>query len=182
MIKSTTPIACKSKLWDALDILLNKSEQEMISFIAEFRDEFETLPILDIAFSLGMNGLNEYSEISETSNTLFGGESKIIAGHKTPIHVRGSIIYNEYLKTHKLLKKYPTIKEGEKLKFIYLKSNPLRSNVISFPSIVPTELNIEQYIDYDLQFEKSFLNPLKVLLDIVGWKTEETNSLEAFFK
>jgi len=182
MIKSSTPGACREKLWEALDILLNKDEETMISFIEAFRQEFRTLPILDIAFPRGMNGLEEYSEEGNTSDALFDIEKFTTPGSRTPIHVRGAITYNEVLRSKKLLKKYPTIKQGEKLKFIYLKEpNIIRSHVISLPGVVPTELNLESMIDYDLQFSKSFLEPLKVLLDLIGWKTEHINSLDAFF-
>jgi len=182
MIKSSTPAACREKLWEALDILLNKNEETMIDFIEQFRKDFRTLPILDIAFPRGMNNLEEYSEEGNTSESLFDEEKFTTAGNKTPIHVRGAIVYNELLRSKKLSKKYPTIKEGEKLKFIYLKQpNIIRSNVISLPQIVPTEFGLEKIIDYDLQFEKSFLEPLKVLLNLIDWKTEQTNTLEAFF-
>jgi DNA polymerase elongation subunit (family B) len=182
MIKSSTPAACREKLWEALDILLNKNEETMIDFIEQFRKDFRTLPILDIAFPRGMNNLEEYSEEGNTSESLFDEEKFTTAGNKTPIHVRGAIVYNELLRSKKLSKKYPTIKEGEKLKFIYLKQpNIIRSNVISLPQIVPVEFGLEKIIDYDLQFEKSFLEPLKVLLNLIDWKTEQTNTLEAFF-
>ena len=182
MIKSSTPGACREKLWEALDILLNKNEEEMITFIEAFRKEFRTLPILDIAFPRGMNGLEKYSEESESSESLFNEETYTTHGNHTPIHVLGAITYNEVLRTKKLLKKYPTIKEGEKLKFIYLKEpNVYRSHVISLPGVVPTELNLEKVIDYEKQFDKSFLDPLKVLLDLIGWKTEHINTLESYF-
>ncbi len=169
MIKSSTPAACREKLWEALDILLNKDEETMIDFIEKFRKDFRTLPILDIAFPRGMNNLEEYSAEGNTSESLFDVDAFITPGEKTPVHVRGAIVYNETLRTRKLLKKYPTIKEGEKLKFIYLKEpNIIRSNVISLPQIVPVEFGLEKMIDYDLQFEKSFLEPfLKKIFNII---------------
>lgn len=98
------------------------------------------------------------------------------------MHVRGSLMYNHLLKTNKLDKKYQMIKEGEKIKFIYLKEpNTIRSNVISFPNSIPKEFDIHKYIDYNTQFDKSFVEPLKIILDSIGWKTEKVSSLEDFF-
>jgi hypothetical protein len=100
----------------------------------------------------------------------------------TPIHVRGAIVYNHFLKQYKLDKKYPLIQEGEKLKFTYLKvPNHFKESVVSFPGRLPKEFNLQEYIDYDTQFDKSFLEPIKVILDCIDWKTEKTNSLDSFF-
>lgn len=171
MIKSSTPSACRRKLTDALDVLMNGTEDDMIKFIDDFREEFKTLPIPEIAFPRGVNGIKKYSG----TNTMF-------IKH-TPIHVRGSILYNHLLKEYGIEKDYQAIHEGEKIKFIYLKEpNKVRSNIIAFPQILPKELELENDIDFDLQFEKSFLEPLKVILNIIGWEAEKTNSLADFFK
>jgi hypothetical protein len=96
--------------------------------------------------------------------------------------VKGALLYNYYLNKLSLDKKYPKIQEGEKLKFTYLKQpNPINDTVISYPSRLPPEMNLDKYIDYDLQFEKTFLDPIKIILDCIGWKPEKTNSLDAFF-
>ena len=100
----------------------------------------------------------------------------------TPIHVRGAILYNHYLKEMKLDKKYPMIQEGEKLKFTYLKlPNHFKEDVISYPSRIPPEFGLDDYINYDVQFDKAFLEPIKVILNCMGWKTEKNNSLMDFF-
>ena len=170
MIKSSTPSACRQKLLESVDFMLNKTESEMIQFIESFRKEFKTLSEAEISFPRGVNGIEEYTE------------SKSLFKKGTPIHVRGSIIYNHLIKTNKLTKKYPLIQEGEKIKFIYLKEpNMIRSNVISFHQLLPKELDVCQYIDYDTQFQKSFVEPLKIILDCIGWKTEKKASLESFF-
>ena len=96
--------------------------------------------------------------------------------------MRGVLLYNHLLKTHKLTKKYQSIRESEKIKFAYLKEpNPIHENVISVSTHLPKEFKLEQYIDYDLQFDKSFLQPIKNILDVIGWKTENRGSLESFF-
>ena len=170
MIKSSTPAYCRKIMWEAIDIVLNKSEDDMIVMIETYRQEFRQQAISDIAFPRGVNGLEKFAD------------AKAIFGKGTPIHVRGSLLYNDLIKRKKLDKTYPMIMEGEKIKFVYLKEpNTIQSNVISFPTIVPKELDIEKYIDYDLQFEKSFLEPLKIILDSINWKTEHVSSLEDFF-
>lgn len=170
-VKSSTPSACREKLKEALSIILNKTENDIINFIDDFRKEFKTLPAGEIAFPRSVNGLEKYK-----------GAGGKIYGDKTPIHVRGSLIYNHRIKTNKLDKKYELIKEGEKIKFIYLKEpNTMQSDVISFSNMLPEELDIVQYIDYDLQFEKSFVEPLKIILDCIGWKSKHVSSLAEFF-
>jgi hypothetical protein len=100
----------------------------------------------------------------------------------TPIHVKGAILYNHNLKQKNLTKKYQLIQEGEKVKFTYLKMpNPFKDTVISYPSRLPKEFELQEYIDYDMQFDKAFLEPIKVILDCMGWKTEKTSSIEDFF-
>ncbi len=170
MIKSSTPAYCRKILWEAIDIIINKTEDDMIGMIETYRQEFRHQAISDIAFPRGVNGLEKFADAAA------------IFGKGCPIHVRGSLLYNNLIQRKKLDKTYPLIMEGEKIKFIYLKEpNTIQSNVISFPTIVPKELDIEKYVDYDLQFEKSFLEPLKIILDSINWKTEHVSSLEDFF-
>ena len=142
----------------------------MQDFIEKFRAEFKTLPPEEISFPRGCNGLNNYSD----SATLYK--------KGTPIHVKGAILYNHYLKEKNLTKKYPSIQEGEKLKFTYLKMpNPFKDTVISYPGRLPKEFGIDQYIDHDTQFEKTFIEPLQAILTCIGWSTEKRSTLEDFF-
>lgn len=171
MIKSSTPAFCRKIMWEAIDVVLNKTEDEMIAMIEKYRTEFKKQPIAEIAFPRGVNGLQKFTD------------AKMIYAKGCPIHVRGSLIYNSLIKRNNLEKEYPMIQEGEKIKFIYLKEpNTIQSNVISFPTIVPKELGLEKYVDYDLQFEKSFVEPIKIVLDSIGWKTERVASLADFFR
>jgi DNA polymerase elongation subunit (family B) len=168
MIKSSTPGVCRKKLLETIPILLNNTEKEMIDFISSFRKEFKLLAPEDIAFPRGVNGIDKYS--GKSPNILF------IKG--TPIHVRGSLVFNRAINRLGLEKKYEEIKNGEKIKFVYLKEpNIFQSNVISFPSIMPKEFDISKFIDYNTQFDKAFLEPLKVILNTVGWKTEKSLGL-----
>jgi len=170
MIKSSTPSAIRERMWDAVALMMTGTENDIQTFIKKFREEFKTLPPEEISFPRGLNGLNTYSD----SVTLYK--------KGTPIHVRGAILYNHNLKLLGLEKKYPLIQDGEKLKFTYLKlPNHFKEDVVSYPSRIPPEFGLDDYIDYDVQFDKAFLDPIKVILDCMGWKAEKTNSLEAFF-
>jgi DNA polymerase elongation subunit (family B) len=170
MIKSSTPAAIREKMRKSIDIMINGTESDIHKFIEDFRNEFKQLPAEDISFPRGLNGLKEYSD----NVTLYK--------KGTPIHVKGAILYNTKLKAMKLDKKYALIQEGEKIKFTYLKQpNPMKDTVISYPNRLPVEFGLQEFIDYDMQFNKAFLEPIKVILDCMNWTTEQQNSLESFF-
>ena len=170
-VKSSTPASCRQMLKDALKIVMTKTEDDMISFIDSFRNQFNKLPPEEISFPRSVNDVDKY----KSSSTLYN--------KGTPIHVRGAILYNSLIKEKNLDKKYAKIQNGEKIKFCYLKlPNPIRENVISYIQEFPKELGLDKYIDYDLQFNKSFLEPMKVILDAIGWKTKHVINLESFFQ
>jgi DNA polymerase elongation subunit (family B) len=170
MIKSSTPSAIREKMKAAIKLMMTGTEQEVQDFIANFRKEFRTLPAEEISFPRGLNGLNTYSD------------PVMLFKKGTPIHVRGAIVYNHNLKQLGLTKKYPLIQEGEKLKFTYLKMpNHFKNDVVSFPGRIPKEFELDNYIDYDVQFDKAFLEPIGVILKCMNWSAEKTNSLEDFF-
>jgi len=169
-IKTSTPAPCRKKIKEALNLIMTGSEDDVIKFIDNFRMTFKKLPPEEVSFPRSVNNINKW----RSTATLY------LKG--TPIHVRGAILFNHYIKENKLSNKYASINNGEKIKFCYLKKpNIIQENVISFIQDFPRELNIESYVDYDLQFEKSFLEPLKVILDCIGWKSEKRGSLEDFF-
>ena len=170
MIKSSTPSAIREKMRLAIKLMVNGTQDDIHRFIGDFRKEFKKLPVEEISFPRGLNGLNNYSDAA----TLYK--------KGTPIHVKGAILYNHNLKQKNLTKKYPLIQEGEKVKFTYLKMpNPFKDTVISYPSRLPKEFDLQEYIDYDMQFDKAFLEPIKVILDCMKWTTEKTSSIEDFF-
>ena len=171
MIKSSTPAAIREKMRESIKIMMQGTEEDIHAFIADFKETFKQLPPEDISFPRGMNGLKEYSD------------SVSLYKKGTPIHVKGAILYNTRLKALKLEKKYPLIQEGEKIKFTYLKMpNPIKDTVISYPSRLPQEFGLHEFIDYDVQFNKAFLDPIKVVLDCMNWSTEKINTLESFFE
>jgi DNA polymerase elongation subunit (family B) len=169
-VKSSTPAPCRSKIKEALNVIMNADEDAAQQFIAKFRDQFKELPIEDISFPRGCNNLNKWSNPAT------------VYTKGTPIHVRGALLYNFHIKKNKLTHKYPLIQDGEKIKFVYLKTpNKINENVISYFQTFPTELGLDRQVDYDLQFEKSFLEPLKVIMDAIGWKPEKIATLEFLF-
>ena len=166
MIKSSTPAPVREKMKTALQIMMKGTESDMHTFIEDFRTKFKKLNVEDISFPRGINGLKEY------------GNKTTIYSKGTPIHVRGALLYNKYLEEKGLSKKYPLIQEGEKIKFTYLKTpNIFKENVVSFPGRLPPEFGLQDCIDYNMQFNKTFLEPIKVILDCMDWSTERTNSL-----
>lgn len=168
--KSSTPSACRALLTKAVDLIINTDEQTVIDFIEKSREEFPTHKVEEISFPRGVNNLAKYSCPSD------------IIKKGCPIHARGTLMYNHFLKQLGLQKKYEKIKSGEKIKFLYLKlPNPAKQNVIAFTNTLPEEFGLHEYIDYDMQFEKSFLEPLKLILNAIDWKSEKTASLEDFF-
>jgi DNA polymerase elongation subunit (family B) len=170
MVKSSTPSAIREKMKKSIKIMMQGTENDIHEFIADFKVNFKQLPVEDISFPRGLNGLKDYAD------------SVIMYKKGTPIHVKGAILYNHYLVKMGLDKKYPKIQEGEKVKFTYIKQpNPFKDMVISYPGRLPVEFGLQEYIDYDLQFEKAFIEPIKVVLDCMGWSTEKRNSLESFF-
>jgi len=169
-IRSSTPEPCRKSLKKSFDIIVNGTQDDVIEYIEKFKNEFSTLPAEDIAFPRSVKGLEKYAD------------SSTIYRKSTPIHVKGSLIYNKMLKTKKLSKKYPIIKEGEKIKFVYLiDPNPTGDKVIAMLNTLPKEFELEKYIDYKLQFEKSFLEPLEGILHAIGWESEKKTTLDNFF-
>ena len=168
--RSSTPAYFRDKLYAAFKIIIGKTNDELIDFINDVRTETRNRHYSDVAFPRGCNNLAKYRHPTE------------IYQKGTPIAVRGALLYNHYVKKYKVENKHPLIQEGEKIKFMYLKTpNPLHENVISFFGELPKEFGIEKYVDYQTQFEKSFLEPLKNVLQCIGWTHEKTITISSFF-
>ena len=168
-VKSSTPAPCRIKIREALKVIMNKDENALIKFIDEFRTHFKKLPPEEVAYPRSCNNLTKYSS------------TKDIFQKGCPIHVRGALLYNHMLKKKKL-SKYQQIHDGDKIKFIKLKEpNPLHQDVISFIGVLPKEFELHQYIDYDNQFDKSFLEPLRFIVNAINWSFERQSTLDSFF-
>ena len=169
-VKSSTPAPCRKMIKDALELMMTGTEDDVINFIETSRNSFNNLSPEEVSFPRTASDITKF--LCPSSMYRKG----------TPIHVRGAILFNHLIKEKKLDKKYAKIQNGEKIKFCYLKvPNPIKENVISYIQEFPKEFGLDKYIDYELQFNKSFLDPMKAILDSIGWKVEKTVSLESFF-
>ena len=169
-IKSSTPEICRNALRDIFKVIISGDEGSTQRAVQSFKSKFNLASIEEISFPRGV------SDIVKWKN------NATIYGKGTPIHVRGSLLYNYYVKQAKLEKKYPAIKNGEKIKFCYLKlPNSMRENVISFPDYMPIELDLEKYVDYEKQFSKTFIDPIEPIFAAVGWSVEPRATLDEFF-
>jgi DNA polymerase elongation subunit (family B) len=169
-VKSSTPEVCRGRIRQAIKLIMTKGEDELQAFVADFKKEFYQMTAEQISFPRSCNNLIKYKH----------GSNIFIKG--TPIHVKGALIYNHQLKQFKLHKKYPLIQEGDKIKFLKLvEANPFKFDVISYVTKLPSEFKLQEYIDYDIMFQKTFLDPMSFILNSIGWEYEKTASLEDFF-
>ena len=168
--KSSTPQWVRKKLTEVLKVVMNGTEEEVWDFVETARKEFRNLPVEEIASPRGCNNLAQYSDPTH------------IYGKGTPIHVRGALLYNHLLKKKNVHKRYENVKNSDKIHFTYLTvPNPINENVISFINVLPREFELTNYIDYDMQFDKSFIEPLKNIITLIGWNVEPVASLDSFF-
>jgi DNA polymerase elongation subunit (family B) len=169
-VKSSTPAPCRQMIKDGLKVIMSGTEDEMIEYIESCRTKFKSLPPEEISFPRSVSNVIKYKG---THNIYEKG---------TPMHVRGALLFNHYVKERKLDKKYAYIQNGEKIRFCYLKNpNPIRENVISFIQDFPKELDLVRFVDYETQFNKAFLDPVKAILNAIGWSDEKKITLESFF-
>ena len=164
--RSSTPHVVRSKLKQAISIIMTGTEDELVSFVEDFRKEFMNLPVSDVAYPRGCNNLTTYQD------------PVTIWKKSTPIAVKGALVYNHFISKWNLENKYVSIREGDKVKFVNLKKeNPFGCNVISFPGAVPKEFELEKYTDYRKQFETAFIDPLATILSHIGWHHERRTTL-----
>ena len=169
-IKSSTPEVVRDKFKKAFNLIISGTEAETQKFIQDFRNEFRTLAPEQVAFPRRVSNITDWHD------------HKTIYKKSCPIHVRGSLLFNKHLKYNKLQQQYELITNGSRIKFCYLKlPNPIKENVIAFQDALPKELKLHNYIDYDLQFDKTFIEPLNLILNSIGWSAEEQTTLEDFF-
>ncbi len=187
-VKSSTPAPCRDKLKEALKIIMNGDEKTLNTFIQEFREEFMTLPPEEIAYPRSVNGVEKYTDNAQNTYNIESGETIQYGFFKSraPIHVKGAILYNHLVDKNKLSNKYPYILEGEKISWLYLKEpNAYQSSAFSFITKMPKELDLHKFIDYNLQYEKSFIEPLKFITDKIKWAIDGSygsqGTLEDFF-
>ena len=169
-VRSSTPGVCRDKFKKIFKIILEEGEEATQKFIADFKKEFKSLDPEDISFPRGCKGMDKW------------GDRKEIYIKACPIHVRGALLYNHHVRLNGLEQRYEMINNGEKIKFCYLKTpNHIKENVIAFTSVLPKELDLHRFVDYNKMYDKSFVEPITHLLEAVGWDVEPKATLEAFF-
>lgn len=169
IVRSSTPEAIRDSLREAVKVAITRDEQELQEYIRGARAKFDQLPAEEIAFPRGVSNLDKYQSVE-------------IYGKGTPLHVRAALLYNHYLKEYKLTSKHETIREGDKIKYLYLKvPNSIKENCIGFIGKLPTEFNLKEYVDYDTMWDKSFIEPLNGIIEGMGWKTKPEASLAGLF-
>ena len=169
-VRSSTPESCRNALKEAFKIMMNGTEEDVINYIETFKTKFKSLPTEEVSFPRSVKGLAKYHDAAS------------IYQKSTPIHVKGSLIYNKMLQNKRLTRKYPKIQEGEKIKFAYLKEpNPTGDTVIAMLNALPDEFELKPYIDYEKQFSKSFLDPIIGILNVIGWEHERKTNIMSFF-
>ena len=169
-VRSSTPKIVRENLKKAYGVLLREGEKALREFIDNFEKEFRQLPFEDVSFPRGCRFIKKWESASD------------IYKKGTPIHVRGALLYNKLIEEKKLTKKYNNVFEGDKIKFCYMKlPNPLRENVFAVPMVLPPELQLDQYVDYEKQFDKAFKEPLNNICECMGWSLEKQFTLDDFF-
>lgn len=168
-VRSSTPMICRDNIKKALKIIIDGTESDLQDYITSFKVDFRGRPFHEVASPRGISGMSQYRD------------SAHVYKKGTPIQVRGALLFNKLVKEQKLEDKYPLIYDGTKIKFCYLKvPNPIRENVIAVPEVLPPEFGLDDFIDYDLQYEKAFVSPIMKITEAIGWKTEKSSSLLDF--
>ena len=169
-IKSSTPEIVRDKFKEIFNVIISGSEEDAQNFIQKFKSDFKSRSPEEVAFPRSVSNITDWRD------------RKTVYKKGSPIHVRGSLVYNKALKESGMMNKYEAIANGSRIKFLYMKKpNAIKENVIAFPDVLPQEFGLHKHIDYDKQFDKTFIEPLKLILDSIGWSAEERNTLEDFF-
>ena len=174
-IKSSTPAICRQALKDIFKRIIDTDQETVQDDIANFKVAFKKASAEEVSFPRGVNNLNKW-------NNPYPDKGENVYKKGTPIHIRGAILHNNLIVSKKLGRSIQKITSGDKVKFTYLvKPNPIKENVIAFVDYLPRQFNLEQYVDYNLQFEKTFLGAIEPVLEAVGWTSEKRITLEDFF-
>lgn len=164
-VKGGMPDFSKEALVACYTAALEGDESKVHQIVADTESYFHSLGVNDIALVKNVNNIEKWEH---DVNLYKSG---------TPMHVKAAIIHNMMVDKVEA-KRVPKIESGSKIKYVELNvPNPTRQSVIAFDTFMPSEFEIEPYVNYELMFEKAFLQPLQIFLDAVGWHREEVNTL-----
>lgn len=170
-VKSSTPKVCRDAIKDCIKLAMNGTQEDLQAYVKAFKEKFFKMKFEDIASPTSVNNISKYYD------------PVTIYGHKTPGHTKGALIYNHLLKTLNIKDRQPILDE-DKVRYGYIiEPNIHHTDVLSVTDEgIPPEFNLDGFVDYERQFEKAFLNPVKVILNCIGWTTEKQATLRKFFK
>ena len=171
-VKSSTPKVCRGKIKEALEIIMTKDENALKDFYKKFKLQFTNMSPEEIGFPRSVNNLSKYSDPNG------------IYKKSTPMHVKGALVYNHLLRLKKITHLFPLILEGDKIKYLHiLTPNSYQAKVISFPAKLPKQFGLHKLIDYETQYNKSFVEPMSFILDSAKWSVDASgdNTIEEFF-
>jgi DNA polymerase elongation subunit (family B) len=169
-VKSSTPNSCRTALKELFKVIISSDEKDVQQSIRVFKEYFKSLPPHEVAFPRGVKNVNGWKD------------DKLVYQKGTPIHVRGSLLFNKLIVDKSLGKRYNVINDGDKIKFTYLKvPNPISENIIAFADYLPEEFGLHDYVDYETQFDKAFLKVVEPVLEAIGWTAEPRATLDEFF-
>ena len=160
-----------------IDILRSKPEEEITAFVLAFKKSMVDKPITEIAKNSAVKNLSKYLP---KKRQLFQMEKG------APAHVKAAILYNDCLKHFNAPFKYSPMKDGDKIKWVYLKNNPLGIDGLGFTGYDdPEEITkfISTYIDHNRIFEAELKGKLQDFYNALNWGEvmSEQKTAEKFF-
>jgi DNA polymerase elongation subunit (family B) len=178
-VRSSFPVAMREMLSKVLeDILMDVPKEKLDEFIINFKDSMKLMDFNKIAIPISVKGLRKYKNV----------DGDIFKSHKlgTPVHVKSALYYNDFLKYNKISRQYSGISNGDKIKWIYLKQNPLGLNTIAYKGYEdPIEVLdfIRQYINPEKLYKQALHKKIMMLYEALGWDepTDASKTIERFF-
>jgi DNA polymerase I len=186
IVRSSFPPAMRKLMTQVLkDILGNVDKDDIDEKILTFKKLMKKVDIQEIALPTGVKGLSKFKEKRVYGKINNSGGIFTSMNKGTPVHVKAAWIYNDLLKYHNL-DNVEKIKNSEKIKWVYLKNNPLGVKQIAFKGYDdPKQIMdfITEYIDYEKIFSRALLKKIKMFYEALGWEepVDKKNTLERFF-
>jgi len=179
VVRSSFPEAFRELMSTVLtDILKGKDHDYISDVILKFRDGMSKLPPANIAKNSAVKNLTKYTK--KVTDSLFDFKKG------TPAHVKAALAYNDLLQHYKSAYKYAPMRDGDKIKWVYLRNNPLGLDAVGFTGYDdPPEINefIQTYVDSDKIFERELLKKLQDFYNVLNWGEviNERRNAEKFF-